>query len=579
MRSARWFRCAAAGAATGAGGSTGSNSGGSSGGPSDGSGSKPNGNGSTEAATGAAGTAPQAPTPPSVSGGARANGKGANEAAATAFRPLRLHQWQVLGIQLSSPITRGAAGASSLFGKSAVAERLARLPPTALLYHGSKLGPRPLIILDHSLPPPPPGGVQGGAAGQAEAREGDARAAAVAALHAIQPSDSATKAARKYEAILSHLNWAHGAVYIPIHVDVPSSGGNTTASAARDGKGFFSEAEESLLEVSCRQVAAVLDALDVTWAHFLTYSYGTLVAARMAASRGFPHRVGSFIALDTPLVTRAQVQNVAAREELAAATEDVNVPLHELEFAKEALREGREGPLPCPVAELARAAPSYDVSLAKNDADLYEQYLFHPEHIFEQGGLRCNESRYTPVRALAEVQHPLQLVVPAASPLTDVFTHKEFFGLRRPAVIKAARSHAGLFGYAVAEGSTNSTEAKATAGEHGKAGDGKKKKESGGTRSGADKGRGNAAEASKDVPNVADSPADAAKEVADVIGAWLNRFEQDVVIKRRYEQAAKEMAQLMGSGGAGEGEAAGAAGSSSDDAKRKGKKKEKKKKG
>lgn len=297
--------------------------------------------------------------------------------------------------------------------------------PTTVLYHGDQLGPRPLVILDHSVARP----------------AGSASAAA----------DACTEAAEKYEALLASLAWDHGAVYVPLPVSV---------------------GEVSVMEQSCRHVSAVLDALDVRWSHFLGHSYGALVAARMAASTAHPHRIGSLLLLDTPLVTEPLVRNTRQREELAKARQDVNVPPAELSFAIESLKAALEAPLPHP---------------AGADKRLYEDYLFAPATLFREDGLVRDEHRYVPVRHLAQIHHPLQLLAPAKQPVADVAIHKEFFNLRRPATIKTAESHEDLF----------STKC--------------------------------------------------AAEVADVVRAWMQRFEPDVVMKRRFEQAAKEMSQLMGS--------------------------------
>ncbi|KPI86404.1 hypothetical protein ABL78_4520 [Leptomonas seymouri] len=302
------------------------------------------------------------------------------------------------------------------------AEARATMPKT-VLYHGEELGPRPLIILDHSV---------------------------AASEKASAVTDACLEASKKFEAMVSSLAWDYGAVYIPLPVSI---------------------GEENTMEKSCRQVCAVLDALNVQWSHVLSHSYGALVAARMAASTAHPHRVGSLLLLDTPLVTEHLVRNTRQRREIAQAREDVNVPSAELSFAIESLKEDLETTLPYPDA---------------TDKDLYEKYLFCAKDIFREEGLVRDEHRYVPVRHLAQIHHPLQLLVPAKEPVADAAIHKEFFALRRPAVIKGAEHHSDLF----------STKC--------------------------------------------------AGEIADVVRAWMQRYEQDVVLKRRFEQAAKEMGTLMG---------------------------------
>ncbi|KAG5503804.1 hypothetical protein JIQ42_07321 [Leishmania sp. Namibia] len=300
--------------------------------------------------------------------------------------------------------------------------------PTTVLYHGDQLGPRPLVILDHSV-----------------ARSEHSGTTIV---------DAYLEAAKKYEAMLSSLAWDYGAVYVPLPVSI---------------------GEVNVMEQSCRHVCAVLDALDVQWSHVLAHSYGALVAARMAASTAYPHRIGSLVLLDTPLVTEQLVRNTKQREEIAKAREDVNVPPAELSFAIESLRSALETTLPYPAAA---------------DKSLYENHLFSSDSLFREKGLVRDEHRYVPVRHLAQVHHPLQLLVPVKQPITDVEIHKEFFGLRRPAAIKSADNHEEMFS------------------------------------------------------------AKCADEVADVVRAWMQRFEPDVVMKRRFEKAAKEMTQLMSSNAA-----------------------------
>ncbi|RNF09955.1 uncharacterized protein Tco025E_06894 [Trypanosoma conorhini] len=262
---------------------------------------------------------------------------------------------------------------------------------------------------------------------------------------------AAAAAAQKYESVLSQLSWEHGAVYVPLQVD-------------------YAATTRGVIEHNCQQVCAVLDVLDVRWTHFLTHSYGCLVAAYMAASEAFPHRIGTFISLDTPLMTRALLQNTQQREEIAKAERDVNVPAADLSFAKESLMSSLEEPLPCP---------------AEADAGLYHDYLFNPAAVFRHGGLVRCEERYVPVKHLADVRHPMQLVVPAANAVADAAVHKEFFGLRRPVVLKGCQRHEELF------------------------------------------------------------QEEGAKELAKVLEAWLQRFEPDAYLAKRYEQAAKEMSQLM----------------------------------
>lgn len=222
------------------------------------------------------------------------------------------------------------------------------------------------------------------------------------------------------------------------------------------------------------------------------------------------------------------IDHARRRSELRKAGMDVNVPRAELQLAQEQLKEsiasGEGDALPAVregEGELRRTDMSEDdahdraagqLSQQKNvggddgnrsscssssssdesdDARLYKEYLFQTTHMYGTSeGLQCNHSRYISIHHLAGMHHPFQLITPAQQSMCDVAAHKSFFRLRRPAVVKSAKSHADLF------------------------------------RSDA-----------------------AVAEVAGVLSAWLSRFEPDDIIARRYAQAAKDMAQLMGSGG------------------------------
>ncbi|KAK7195068.1 Alpha/beta hydrolase family [Novymonas esmeraldas] len=399
MYAARWLRCSAAGAAVASSTSAGVAAT-SSTGTSRTTTAAPAPVSEAGVSTTAAGGAPPPPPPPSPPG--QGHRKKVN--SVTAWRTLSFKPWQLRAVH-------SAELRSSM--------------PAWVLYHGEQLGPRPLVVLDHSLPP-----------------LGQSTSAAV---------DACEQASKKYEAMLSSLAWEYGAVFIPLPVSI---------------------GEANVMEESCHHVCAVLDALDVQWSHVLAHSYGALVAARMAASTAHPHRVGTVLLLDTPLVTESLVRNMRQREDIAKARGDVNVPSAELNFAIESLKSALEPTLP-----LVDAA----------DKALYENYLFSPDSLFREGGLVRVEDRYVPVRHLAQVHHPLQLLVPTQHPVVDFAIHKELFGLRRPATIKTAETHEDLFSEKCAG------------------------------------------------------------EVADVVRAWMQRFEPDVVIRRRFEQAAKEMGQLMGS--------------------------------
>ena len=85
-------------------------------------------------------------------------------------------------------------------------------------------------------------------------------------------------------------------------------------------------------------------------------------------------------------------------------------------------------------------------------------------------------SRFLNPRQVAEIRHPIHIAIPSAAALSDLDVHKEIFNLRRLQTVKTANSHQELF----------------TCG---------------------------------------------APELANGINAFLARYDMDVVIHRRYEQA------------------------------------------
>lgn len=241
-------------------------------------------------------------------------------------------------------------------------------PPASVYVFGKHIGPRPLVILDRSQP----------------------------VTDVVKRNDTEGEkepvGMRKYEPLLRQLQWEHGAIYVPLPVPssfILSSPGVDGVSLEANGmegdkvNAVEVEATMDLIGASCERVRMVLDMFDIRWTHFLTYSYGALVAARMAASpispsstsfplcpfasESYAHRVGTILLLDTPLVTSAFVDNFHRRRELYLAALDVNIPLSDLKSAKKTICAHLEDPLPTPCVA---------------DKALYEQYLFEPSFTF-----------------------------------------------------------------------------------------------------------------------------------------------------------------------------------------------------
>jgi pimeloyl-ACP methyl ester carboxylesterase len=350
---------------------------------------------------------------------------------------------------------------------------------------GEKLGPRPLLVLNTAV-----------------RSQGD-DAAVIASLAKWQP-------------LLSALNWRYGCVSLPLVYD-------PTAKTAADG--------DSWLELQVGRVLRLMDCLSVAWTHVVGHGSGVLLAARMAHSA--PDRIGTILSMDSPLLSREWMAKEKAREELAAAALDVNIPRDLLEMFTEELTSSLEPPLGC-VVEETTASSSGDGGAICAEFKLMSEHLFDPAFLFgppsEKRGLSRSDARFMPAKAVASIRHPIMLVSPSpsaggeaaaeASPaIADAGFHKDVFSIRRAQPIKAAKSHSELF-----------------------------------------------------------SPA-AAEEVAAVANQWLTRFEPDVVMQRRVEQALKDTKAKLGdsSGGPAAPTAAATAGKGTSKKKDAGEKREKKK--
>lgn len=226
------------------------------------------------------------------------------------------------------------------------------------------------------------------------------------------PTQKEPRGMRKYEPLLAQLQWEHGAIYIPLPVparvlsssnenSITNTTNNNNNEEEKDANASNETHSFNAISASCERVRMVLDMLDIRWTHFLTYSYGALVAARMAAtpvsssSMLFPrsplappvaasssssttstteplvspyaHRVGTILLLDTPLVTQAFVDNFFRRQEWYLGAQDGNVPSSALQTLKQQIQTHLEGPLPTPCAA---------------DKTFYERYLFAPHFTF-----------------------------------------------------------------------------------------------------------------------------------------------------------------------------------------------------
>lgn len=473
-------------------------------------------------------------------------------------------------------------------------------PPRYVYVFGDQLGPRPLVILDQSQQQPSSSSVS------------DASKSASPSDHEEQVEICGLQ---KYEPMLQALNWEHGVLYIPLSVAVK----HHKTQKCEEGEGKDDEKkkgidntlredmkDDDVIGLSCEQVRMVLDMLDIRWTHYLTYSYGALVAARMASSPisrntttttntraslegRYAHRIGTVLLLDTPLITGAMLENFRRREELKAAEADVNVPHQALSAAKARLLASLEPPLPTP---------------CRADQTLFHQYLFEPSVLFPppssssshdhpheaggdgdspQRGLRREDRRYVPLQDLLDFSHPIDLIVPAEGAVADVPAFKEVFGVRRPSVVKSAKLSASSSSSSAAEekggtpvgssspSSKSKSKSKASSAAASPTG------EVGGP--GEDHPTADATRTESvlfecmDASHGDSSTATAvATEMAQLIRNWMLRYEPDAYIQRQFQQAVTEMKQLLSAGSSAGGEV-----NAKENTKEK-KKKEKKKK-
>lgn len=323
--------------------------------------------------------------------------------------------------------------------------------PRGISFHGKRLGPRPILVIGGAVP------TVGAAADQAE----------------------------RFSHMLSQAAWEHGAIHVPIIA--------TSATAM-----------PTLLTEVSDQIVTLLDMLSIGWTHTLCHSLGALVAAKMSLLH--PTRAGTLLVLDSQIVEKQWIANDKARDEIAKAQNDVNVPEAMLAFRIEELRQHVEPTI----------TPS---DVQSGDAAIFNDVLFSSSHLFGQsGGLVRHDASYLSIDELNTLRHPIQLIVPSANGVCDVPTHKDFFNLRRVQPIKSCSAHAELFAPSGGSG--------------------------------------------------------AAEEVGAVVEQWVQRYEPDTIMLRRYEAAAKEMKQRMGTGDAPSGAPAAKSAEDGGD-----KKKEKRKKG
>lgn len=273
----------------------------------------------------------------------------------------------------------------------------------------------------------------------------------------IALGSSAVAGEEVFSPFLSALNYSHGALSLSI-------------LSSR-----YCDATEDFLSCQCHEVARMMDTFNCGWGHFIGYSVGALVAAKMAWL--YPEKIGTMIIVDTPLFNSEWGVNSATRKILQKAVVDSNVSHHsssQLAFMLSELRSSIEPPPPCP---------------CEADAEIYSSQIF-PSQV---NVLQRDDSRYLSFDHIAAIRHPAMLLSPSSGSLADGPLHAEHLNMRRATIVKCAASHRDLV-----------------------------------------------------VPSE-----DVATEVAKHLGSWINNYDIDVMMQRKYEQAAKEMQSLLSGASAG----------------------------
>jgi pimeloyl-ACP methyl ester carboxylesterase len=236
---------------------------------------------------------------------------------------------------------------------------------------------------------------------------------------------------------LAKANLSHGALMVPHSLTTPTPD-PTRAVPTLDPKG------QNYFTSQCDAIAAVLDYHHISWAHFLCYSSGALLAMRMALM--YPHKVGSIMLIDSPVITAKMLSNSARRAELACAQLDVNIDRDLISsLAESVTADPRDGPFPEPYSKNSEVLDLAGKPCV-NHATTLNDKLFGA-HTYSANGLHRSIDGYThDVKDLLLVRHPMWAVGPAGfAGAMDIDCHSNELNLRRKLAVKEAPDHASLF--------------------------------------------------------------------------------------------------------------------------------------
>lgn len=243
--------------------------------------------------------------------------------AALLWRSLPVRQWQSLPCY-------GAGGAGRVAGEGPLLAKRLDAGTSDIWFHGAALGPRPLLVLPGFLPRAP----------------------------ADHPPSATLNG---FHALLQAMQHRHGALAITFDQDSAADAAakvgmaasslvdRVAASTARGQWIADNEMEaaaasaDGMLSAYCHKVAAMCETFALRYCDVIATSIGAIVAVKMALL--FPERIGSLCIIDTPLVTRRQLEYHKLRREIgvAARCDASNVPV-EMLAAYAAQLEGRASP-------------------------------------------------------------------------------------------------------------------------------------------------------------------------------------------------------------------------------------------
>jgi pimeloyl-ACP methyl ester carboxylesterase len=184
----------------------------------------------------------------------------------------------------------------------------------------------------------------------------------------------------------------------------------------------------------CSSVAALADTLNLSWMHVVSYSFGSLVAVKLALM--YPRLVGTLTFIDTAVATEADLASHDQRNSIYAARLDINTPVAELDAAVANHQ-----------AFVAKA--SVMGAPAAEDQAVFDSIF--GAHTYSADGSARNLGEFMTPDHLRMMRHPVMSVHPnkqnlPASSASALAMNRKLFNVQRVLHVKCASSHEDLFG-------------------------------------------------------------------------------------------------------------------------------------